>query len=109
MNRALPDRPRWDDHDDLVLAPLAGDAEAVERGAADEHGAGAEGEGLDGVDAAGDAGSGIAVRKADTALQAATERQWEMDPLLNHGGPVAVPVALRSSMTSASPSLRRRN
>ena len=28
MNRALPDRPRWDDHDDLVLASLDDDAEA---------------------------------------------------------------------------------
>lgn len=28
MNRDLPDRPRWDDHDDLDLPVLAGDAEA---------------------------------------------------------------------------------
>jgi glycine/D-amino acid oxidase-like deaminating enzyme len=28
VNHTLPDRPRWDDHDDLVLPPLAGDAEA---------------------------------------------------------------------------------
>lgn len=28
MNRDLPDRPRWDDHDDLDLPALAGDAEA---------------------------------------------------------------------------------
>lgn len=28
MNSDLPDRPRWDDHDDLDLPPLAGDAEA---------------------------------------------------------------------------------
>lgn len=28
MTAATSDRPRWDDHDDLPLAPLAGDAEA---------------------------------------------------------------------------------
>lgn len=28
MNAALPDRPRWDDHDDLDLPTLTGDAEA---------------------------------------------------------------------------------
>lgn len=28
MNPPLDNRPRWDDHDDLLLSPLAGDAEA---------------------------------------------------------------------------------